>query len=90
MQPMYSLLIHLFFPLILFSILYTHFKGQSGGDLGLMAFYVIFAITHLLFIGIRSLKKTKWYSLSGFLIAQLCVYISIKLMITNELPLYPF
>jgi len=70
--------------LLVFTLLYYWFKGQSGGDIGLVMFSVIFLTVYTLIIGGLTyswLLKDKIGVILGLLSSYLLAYILFKILL---------
>jgi hypothetical protein len=68
--------------LAVFTLLYFLLKGQSGGDIALVMFCVIFLVVYTLSIGLVTFSwgfKEKIGLISGLLISYILAYILFKL-----------
>jgi hypothetical protein len=70
--------------IFVFAIFYSKFKGQSGGDIGLIMFSVIFLTICTLVIGVITYSwefKAKFGVILGLLTSYLLAYVLFKILV---------
>ena len=70
--------------LVVFTMLYFWLKGQSGGDMALVLFSVIFLVVYTLIIGLVTYSwefREKYGLISGLITSYFLAYILFKVLI---------